>query len=358
MKVLRRKITTLFLNTYVFLSRRPKPVRKNLDVIEPRTVVVFSTTALGDFLMNTPAIYSLKCRYPDASFTLVSSGKNMSLVKQYDWFDNIFQWDNKVMRIFPLVRKLRRIRPDLCIILHAHYPYDFLAALTSKARIVLRDNYRNDPADLNPFLHAWSGEFSGHTIARKLKLIEVLGADASLSRMHLPSHCQKPEAGCRPLRIGFQLGASREARRWPTASFCQLATALAEHYQDMEIVVTGSKAEQALEADFCNAVPADVRKRIRPYAGKTKLDELTSLIMSLDVLVTGDTGPMHIAVAAGTRTVSLFGKANPLHTGPYQDPGLHRIIHQPPANKDIHPMQGILPETVFTAVKLSLEDAQ
>jgi len=282
----------------------------------------------------------------------------MSLVKQYDWFDNIFLWDNKVMRIFPLIRKLRRIRPDLCVILHAHYPYDVLAALTSKARVILRDNYGKAPADLNQFLHAWSEEFTGHTIARKLKLIETLGADASLTRMHLPPRYQKPKTACRPLRIGFQLGASREARRWPTANFCQLAIALTEQYQDMEIFVTGSKAEQALEADFCNAVPAEVRQRIRPYAGRTNLDELTNLIMSLDLLVTGDTGPMHIAVAAGTRTVSLFAKANPLHTGPYQDPELHRVIHQPPANKDVHPMQGILPETVFRAVKLSLEDAQ
>ena len=343
---------------HVFLTRRSKPVRNNLAVLETRTVAVFSTTALGDFLMNTPAIYLLRNRYPSASFTLASNEKNMSLVKEYGWFDNVLEWDNKVMRIVPLIRKLRRIRPDLCVILHSHYPYDVLAALTSKAKVVLRDSYGKDPAELNPFLHAWSPEFSGHTIARKLKLIGVLGADAGQSRMHLPLRYQKHSTEGRPLRIGFQLGASREARRWPVDNFCQLAVALASQYQELEIIVTGSKAEQGLEVNFCNAVPEEVRMCIRPYAGKTQLDELTALIMSLDVLVTGDTGPMHIAVAGEVRTVSLFAEANPLHTGPFQYPDPHRVIYQTPADRNVHPMQCISPETVFAAVKLSLEDAQ
>ncbi len=348
----------LFLNAYVFISRRPVPKKNTLGAISPQAVVVFSTTALGDYLMNTPAIYSLKLRFPAASFTLVSSEKNMTLVKQYGWFDNVIQWDNKVMRILPLIRKLRRINPDLCVILHAHYPYDIMAALMSKASVVIRDNYGNTPDELNSFLHAWSEKFTGHTIARKLKLIRALGADDRLSRMHLPTQYQKPVANRGPFRIGFQLGASREARRWPTASFCQLAIALAEQYPDAEIVITGSKAEQSLEKDFCDAVPPEVRERIRRYAGKTQLDELVTLIIGLDVLVTGDTGPMHIAVAAGIRTVSLFAKANPQHTGPYQDPHLHRVIHQPPASKDVHPMMGISPQTVYAAVKSCLEGAR
>ena len=358
MKDLKRKLVSFFLNIYVFLSNRPKPGGEKLNTISPRTVVVFSTTALGDFLMNTPAIYSLTSRFPDASFTLVSSQKNMSLVKQYDWFDNIIEWDNKIMRIFPLIRKLRRIKPELCVILHAHYPYDILAALISGSEIILRDNYGKDPGQLNRYLHAWSGKFSGHTIARKLELIRVVGADPALSRMHLPACYNKPAAKSSVLRVGFQLGASREARRWPVACFCQLAIMLFEYYPDIEIVVTGTKSEQPLEEEFFNAVPVDMRNRIRRCAGKTQLDNLTRLITGLDTLVTGDTGPMHLAVAAGVRTVSLFAKANPLHTGPYQDPELHRIIHQPPVNKDMHPMQGIRPENVFMAVRSSLEGIQ
>lgn len=358
MKVLRRKMVTLFLKAYVFISRRPLPQKNKLYVISPQTVIVFSTTALGDFLMNTPAIYSLRLRFPDASFTLVSSEKNMTLVKQYGWFDNIIQWDNKVMRILPLIKKLRRINPDLCVILHAHYPYDIMAALMSNAGVVIRDNYGNTPDDLNPFLHAWSGKFTGHTIARKMKLISKLGANDALIRMHLPAQYHKPVLNCGPFRIGFQLGASREARRWPIASFCQLAIALAEHYPDAEIVITGSKAEQSLEKDLCDAVPPEVRERIRGYAGKTQLDELVTLITGLDLLVTGDTGPMHIAIAAGVMTVSLFAKANPQYTGPYQDPHLHRVIHQPPARKDVHPMMGISPETVYAEIISCLEDAQ
>ncbi|MBZ6384344.1 MULTISPECIES: glycosyltransferase family 9 protein [Pantoea] len=357
MKPFKRKLVGLFLKGYVYLTNRPKPETEGLDSIMPRSVVVFSTTALGDFLMNTPAIYSLKKRFPDASFTLVSSGKNMSLVNKYDWFDNIIEWDNKIKHVLPLIREMRRLKPDLCVILHSHYPYDVLAALVSGCKIILRDNYRYDPVDLNQYLHACSGEFTGHTIARKLELIRVLGADSTLSTMHLPKTYTKPAAEPRPLRVGFQLGASRDERRWPVACFNQLAVALFEYYPDIEIVITGAKSEQNLEAEFYNAVPPDMRSCIRRYAGKTQLDDLTTLIMSLDVLVTGDTGPMHIAVAARVKTVSLFGTANPLYSGPFQDPDLHRIIHQPPESNDEHPMQRIRPEMVFEAVRASLENA-
>ncbi len=62
--------------------------------------------------------------------------------------------------------------------------------------------------------------------------------------------------------------------------------------------------------------------------GKTGLQGALTLISSLDVLVTGDTGPLHLAVALKTKTISLFVTANPRSTGPIQDQQLHRIIHQ------------------------------
>ncbi|MCX2200506.1 hypothetical protein LDO48_10050 [Pantoea agglomerans] len=70
--------------------------------LAPQTVVIYSTTALGDFLMNTPAIWSLKNRFPASKFILVSSKKNKDLVSRYNWFDKIYIWDNKLANFLPL----------------------------------------------------------------------------------------------------------------------------------------------------------------------------------------------------------------------------------------------------------------
>jgi ADP-heptose:LPS heptosyltransferase len=68
---------------------------------------------------------------------------------------------------------------------------------------------------------------------------------------------------------------------------------------------------------------------LTPYIGKTDLKTLLGILKNVDVLVTGDTGPLHLAVALKTRTISLFVTANPSHTGPYQDPELHQILQVP-----------------------------
>lgn len=168
--------------------------------------------------------------------------------------------------------------------------------------------------------------------------------------MHLPALNNSPTAKADHRRIGFQLGASKDIRRWPLASFSQLATALLERWPDTEIIVTGTAAEQPLEQEFIESLPLHYRQRVTPMAGKTNLSGLISLIRTLDVLVTGDTGPLHIAVAAQTPTVSLFSTANPRYTGPCQDSARHIIIHRPDKTASQHPMATIKADEVGQAV--------
>jgi len=336
------------LTAYTRLSgRKPSP---GLQALTPQTVVVYSTTALGDFLMNTPAIWSLKNRFPTSKFVLVSSEKNKDLVSRYNWFDKIYIWDNKIANYLPLFFKLRRHKPDLSVILHAHFPYDIMSSVLSGSKAIVRDHYGSESPLLNKYLDHYSGYFDDHTIKRKLKLIEALGAESGQTRMHLPELDLPATAAPGHRRIGFQLGASKDIRRWPLESFCQLATALLARWPDAEIIVTGTAAEQPLERAFIQGLPPHCRSNITPMAGKTNLSGLIGLIRTLDLLVTGDTGPLHIAVAAQTPTVSLFATANPRYTGPCQDSDRHIIIHRPDNTASQHPMAAIKPEEVGQAV--------
>ncbi len=60
------------------------------------SIVIMSTTALGDLLFNTPAIHALRKRYPATHITLVSSNKNSSIVEGSPYFDKVIYWDNKI----------------------------------------------------------------------------------------------------------------------------------------------------------------------------------------------------------------------------------------------------------------------
>jgi hypothetical protein len=128
--------------------------------------------------------------------------------------------------------------------------------------------------------------------AAALLATEGVGADASL--------------------VGLQLGASREIRQWPAASFVALGrTLVADGHR---VVLVGGRGDRALAA----TVRAEIGDGVVDACGKTDIAELGGLIRRLDLLVSGDTGPMHMAVAVGTPVVGLFfGPASPFDTGPY-----------------------------------------
>ncbi|WP_312123569.1 glycosyltransferase family 9 protein, partial [Pantoea vagans] len=91
-------------------------------------------------------------------------------------------------------------------------------------------------------------------------------------------------------------------------------------------------------------------KRVTPMAGKTNLSGLITRNRKLDLLVTGDNGPLHIAGAAQTPTVSLYSTANPRYTGPCQDSDRHIVIQRPDKTASQHPMASIKAEEVEQAV--------
>ncbi len=111
---------------------------------------------------------------------------------------------------------------------------------------------------------------------------------------------------------------------------------------------------------LCEEITAKAALKPLVLAGKTTLLQLAALLKQSDVLVTGDTGPMHIATAVGTPVVALFGAADPARTGPVGD--RHRIVQAAEVvcvpcrsrvcrNKNYRDcMEKISPEMVFDAV--------
>ncbi|TQI77937.1 ADP-heptose:LPS heptosyltransferase [Serratia fonticola] len=332
----KRKIVAInhFLSFYTKLFGNLKDVNSLGAKQDFKSIVIYSSTALGDLMFNTPAIHALKKRYPDAIFTLVSSDKNRHLVMDSTYFDKVIYWDNKVKDIFSLVARLRKMKPELTVILHSYIPYDVLSAVLSGSQYIIRDNYSCDSNLMNHWMYCHQGCYDGHLIQRKLDLLTVIGCDNHDTHMHIPVRFDTLPTVTNKTLIGFQMGASEEVRCWPREQFVALARklfSLGDHYH---IVLIGSAKEKELERQFLAVLSPEEQKRVTSYIAKTTLPQLLGIIQQMDVLVTGDTGPLHLAVALQTRTISLFYTANPRHTGPYQDPELHRIIYiNPDDNK-------------------------
>lgn len=348
------------INTVLSVHAKLSQVDKNKPQLSPELdferIVIFSTTALGDLLFNTPAITAIKHRYPSAKIMLVSSDKNRDLVEKSAWFDEVAIWDNKIVRAPNLINKIRRFKPDLTLLLHSSLGYDILCSRLGGSKYLIRDNFRNDNPAFNHWLDRYSQHVDTHIIQRKMNLISVLGCDISDIRMKFPIEVDSVVRKENTLVIGFQMGASGKNRCWPVEHFAKLAESIFDQFPESTLVLTGAKQDQQIEKEFFALLPGQFHNKVTSYIGKTRLPELLQLISNIDVLITGDTGPLHIAVTAKTPTVSLYVGANPRHTGPYQDLDIHQIIRiEPDKNDDPQfPMRKISVAQVFESMLKNL----
>lgn len=111
--------------------------------------------------------------------------------------------------------------------------------------------------------------------------------------------------------VVIQPGANWELKRWPAGNF----TKLLDYFigEQIPVVVTGSKTDESLIAQ----VVGRDRRGVCAFYGKNDLEELAAIFQRAALVVTNDTGPMHLASAVGTPVVTLFGPTQPHLTGPY-----------------------------------------
>jgi heptosyltransferase-1 len=117
--------------------------------------------------------------------------------------------------------------------------------------------------------------------------------------------------------VALHLGAGKPANRWPAAGWARLAMGLARS-GGLSVCLVGGPGEVMVARAVEGLVPAGYRPL--ELVGKTSLDELMAVLERAAVVVSADSGPMHLAVALGRPVVALFGPANPLRTGPYGQP--------------------------------------
>ncbi|HEK0788567.1 TPA: glycosyltransferase family 9 protein [Proteus mirabilis] len=359
MKLKKLKWVHNFLNIYNPLLGKMKKTDTFSSDIQFNSILIFSTTALGDFMFNTPAIRAIRAHYPDAHITLVSSEKNRLLVENYDQIDSVVYWDNKIKNLLPIASQAKKYKPELAIILHSHLPYDVLFAVMAGCQYILRNTFHVIPEWFKKWIIADYEITPHHThlIQSKLNLIHHLGIRNASTEMEIP--CEIPKISRSDyLIIGFQIGTSTPERKWSTSNFVKLAEKLIENREIVQIKLIGSPRELALSEEFFSLLPIKYHEKIFDLIGKTSLPELLSHINTMDVLVTGDTGPLHLAIALKRPTVSLFVTANPLSTGPYQDLDLHTVINKEPLSREIPEKitDVITVDEVFNAVNKTLKD--
>ena len=295
-----------------------------------KRVVVRGTSWVGDSVMTIPALRALRRILPDASITLAIRPGAKGIFSDVDFVDDILVYDRRnAWSVFGQVREYKKRQFDLAVLFQNAFEAALIPFL---AGVPVRLGYATESrrAMLTHPLPLPDWRSSKHEVFYYLYLVTAL--EQSLFRTSTIcegdpdisltiSESRKSEAS----QLLRSYGVTEEksvvaicpgsinsrAKRWPAESYAALADHLIEDCR--QVVLIGSKDE----IDVTNDVTSRMKHRPVVLTGKTTLDQLTAVMALVDLVVTNDTGPAHIAAALGCPTIVIFGPTNPLTTRPF-----------------------------------------
>ncbi len=319
------------------------------DTLNPARILVRGVNWLGDAVMTTPALLRLRERFPQARISILAQAKLGDLWTHHPAVDEALLVDPKEST-WQVVRRLRDKSFDLALIL----PNSPRSALEPwLARIPIRIGYGRGwrsmfltqalpTRDGHITMHKRSADEvrtllrSGkqpapfpplaHQVHDYLALVSALGGSSLLCAPQLlvsaeeVSHTQATllpataRAGTnRPIFLGLNPGAEYgPAKRWPIENFSAAALQIARQFPNTIWLLFGGKADLAT----CNRLADTLGARAVNLAGATSLRQLMCLLKGCRLVLTNDTGPMHLAAALGAPVIVPFGSTSPELTGP------------------------------------------
>ncbi len=308
-------------------------------------ILIVKLSAIGDVIHTLPALNAIRSAYPSAHITWLIEEAAAPLIIGHKALDRVIVSRRKgwlkefrkgkrqhvIREVFGLIRTLRHTRYDLV--------FDFQALLKSGMWIALSKgerkigfgrgmehqehsylflNERIPPVDMNH-----------HAILRSLMMLESAGIHSRKIDYRLPIHDDDRNAvdhllseaamgTTRPL-ICINPVAKWTTKLWPNERFAELADRLSGKY-GISPVFTGAPEDVETVRDILFRMTSSAVD----FTGKTTLKTLAALYEKADVLISTDTGPMHLGAAVETPVVALFGPTAPWRTGPMGD--RHQVI--------------------------------
>jgi heptosyltransferase-2 len=306
----------------------------------PKKIMVRATNWIGDAVMSLPAIEALRARFPNSEIVLVAKPWVSEIYLHHPAVRRQIVYDaegeHRGARGFrKLVGKLRSERFDAAVLLQNAFQAAWMAW---RAGIPVRIGYATDGRSwlLSEAVEVPPTAAYGHQVHYYLQLLFRAGIIESLKvpqevRLHLAESEQRRAVkqlqtvglGGRRFLVGVNPGASfGGAKRWPPDRYANLADRLIDAL-GADVLIFGSPAERPL----AEAVARAMQHTPVLVAGETTLREFMALMAKCHLIISNDSGPMHVAAALGLPLVAIFGSTNERATGPL---GLRaRIVKHP-----------------------------
>jgi heptosyltransferase-2 len=338
-------------------------------------ILIIAPNWIGDAVMTQPLLAALKAQYPESNIDVLASTwvapiyracSEVNQVIEAKFEHKQLQWGLRKK----LARELAAKKYQACFVL----PNSLKSAIIPwLANIPFRVGYRGEFRFglINLSLDNPSKVNRPPMVEHYLALSQLLSEEQSVSiatnlvpKLNVSTAAKQSvqakllSANIEPANIyGMCPGAEYgPTKRWPTGHFADLAKRLVANSPNTQIILLGSKGDQALAQEITSQASQD--NHIHNWCGGTSLDEAIALIGMCKAVVSNDSGLMHIAAALKTPQVAIFGSSDPAHTPPLSDKAKVIWLHLPcsPCHKRECPLghlkclNDILPEQVFATL--------
>ena len=318
-----------------------------MQPIRAMKILIVKTSAIGDVTHTLPALNALRKRFPRARISWLVEEPSAEIVRGHRALDRVLvcrrkQWVKAltgkdalraISDFFKFVEMLRADEYDLIV--------DFQGLLKSAIWVFLARGKRK--VGFGPGMqhaeqsHLFYNEkvpavsMEHHAVDRYLMLLSAIGVPAREVEFGIPvaesdrnavaELLSKNGVGKDDRIVSVNPVARWKTKLWDNAMFAQVADRLVR--RGWRVCLTGAESDR----DTLEDILSRMEETALNLAGQTSLKSLAALLERSDIMVTTDTGPMHIAAAMNTPTVALFGPTAPWRTGPYGDG--HKVIRVP-----------------------------
>ncbi len=316
----------------------------------PRRFLIIQLADIGDLINSTPALAALREAHPDAHIAVLTTA-HAAKVLPPELADEVIPFDKhtfdspkallkpgNLRRALGLAARLRRGRYETALFFH-HFTTRFgalkFAALAWSAGSPQRIGIDNGSGFFLTQRQPDGGFGAKHQAQYWLDLVGEVGANSasrpaqiktdSVGAVFEPALTPAPSPAPKTLRIAIHPGSGGYslARRWDADNFALVADQLVEAY-NAEILLVGTANDNTA------AVKAAMRHPARDLTGQTTLPELAAVLQSCDLFIGADSGVLHVAAAAGTPIVTIFGPSNAAAWHPWTPDGQSIVVRSAP----------------------------
>jgi lipopolysaccharide heptosyltransferase II len=336
-----------------------------------KKILIFELNWLGDILFSFPLMKVLKRDFPGAYISCAVVSRYAQLLEGQKCVDEVLILPEKGnFRSFlewPLfIRSVRKKGFDVCFFLKPSRSRSMAAANVGTRigfegkNVGLTHAVRAEEGDLHRMDRILSlAEAAGAKVAHRDRVYEYVLSNSELDRArNLLRSCGHHAPG---RIVCVNPGGNWAPKRWPAGDHAELIGLMLEKYGDISIAVTGAPKDRALALRIA-ASAGD--PRCFSIAGRTDLKGLAAVFALSSLVISADSGPLHLAAACGVPVVGLFGPTSPALTGPrgtnassviHHEVGCNVPCYETDCSKGFECMKSIRPSEVMKRVSELLE---